>query len=284
MTRMGWDCYSDAEGHGEAMAAARGGAASLSAGSVYLSFGMAGVLGRHRDALAIKAVDGVVNLNVNTSNYLPEIDSKIGVSWPEIVNGQHDETLQAWADAITAFGSKRLVFTVGGHEPNIDNPYQPKHPDSEIWQFPALAEKVHTFFRAAGVQNRIAVIPTVSVFNGYKRRPPLWDVIAPDPAHYDLIGADHYTHEWNWQTPAEKGEPFVATAEALGKRLVVGEIGNDHADVRRVQWYREAAAFYDTARALFVNWNMKTDERGDYGLEPGTPEWSALLEATRSWT
>jgi hypothetical protein len=213
-----------------------------------------------REAMARHAL---IYLNINSSRY--EGGRKRPMCWSDIAAGKYDSMIDAWSRAILATGYDRMVITFE-HEPNINSEHQPKCAGDSPAAYRAAFHHVYLRMRADGVRFPFAFVPTVSTYKTGKA-----NAFAPSPGDYQVIGADVYGRvaagDPSYRTAAEIMQPMYRwiRANAPGKPVLIGEIGDTERDPQSAEWIAGAIAFVRSqGNLLAINWNVRTTDKTPY--------------------
>jgi hypothetical protein len=213
-----------------------------------------------RDAMARQAL---IYLNINSSHRAG--GHKLPYCWADIAAGRYDSMLDSWSKAILTSGYRRMVITFE-HEPNVQNVHQPKCAGDSPTAYRAAFHHVYRRMRADGVRFPFAFVPTVSTYrtgvvNGY----------APRKRDYQVIGADVYNRvaagQHHYHSAVESMMPMYRwiRANAPGKPVLIGEIGDTQRDPQAARWIARAIGLVRSqGNLLAINWNVTTTAKGPY--------------------
>jgi hypothetical protein len=220
-------------------------------------------------ARAAIARHALIYLNINASHRSG--GTKLPFCWSDVAAGTYDSMIDDWAQAILVNGYSRLVITFE-HEPNVDNAHQPKCGSDTPAGYRDAFHHVYLRMRQDGIRFPFAFVPTASTF-----RTGVVNAYAPRPSDYQVVGTDAYNRvpagQHHYHTAAEVLLPVFqwAEANAPGKPVLIGEIGDTQNDPRSARWIADAIGLLRSqANLLAVNWNVTTTSKGPYSplLEP----------------
>jgi hypothetical protein len=205
----------------------------------------------------------LIYLNINSSRRAGS--SKQPFCWSDIAAGKDDSMIDAWARAILATNYQRMVLTFE-HEPNVNNAHQPKCSSDTPAGYRAAFHHFVGRMRADGVRFPFAFVPTASTY-----RTGVVDKYAPRSSDYQVIGADAYNRvpqgQHHYHTAAQVLMPMYqwAAANAPGKPVLIGEIGDTQKDPLSARWIADAIGLVRSkGNLLAINWNVTTFSKAPY--------------------
>jgi len=209
-----------------------------------------------RIAQMAEANHALLYLNINTHYAVGR--RRVPVCWRSIAAGQEDAAVAGWASAIVHVGYQRHMVITVEHEPNVDDPQQPKCPGDTPADYRAMFDHVYRLMRAHGVTAPFAFVPTMSVYRTHQA-----DAYLPPASDLQVYGADEYNRVPRGRAGYHSASADIATMLAWGnrhlpgRRVILGEIGDTKRDPAQAAWVTEVlTAARAHGRFIALDWNL----------------------------
>ncbi len=206
-----------------------------------------------------RAEGATVYLNINSYHLVNGV--KTCYPFADVAAGAEDALLQPWVTDLKAYDYPRTILTFH-HEPTAGSPSQPNCGTAP--EYVAAFDHVFTYFRSHGITYPFAWTMVASAFGqGTAGR---WQ---PPAGDFQIVGVDGYNRNLSgqWRTPEFIFSPAEQYAAALGKPLLIGEIGSveDPLDpTHKAAWITAAASLFRSyGDVVAVEWNDKDPFRPD---------------------
>jgi len=206
-----------------------------------------------------RAEGATVYLNINSYHLVNGV--KTCYPFADVAAGTEDELLQTWVTELMAYDYPNTILTFH-HEPTASSSSQPSCGTAA--EYVAAFDHVFTYFRSHGISYPFAWTMVASSFG--QGTASLWQ---PPAGNFQIVGVDGYNRDLSgqWRTPQYIFASAERYAAALGKSLLVGEIGSveDPLDPsHKAAWITDAASLFRSfGNVVAVEWNDKDPYRPD---------------------